>query len=114
MQAKRWTTSRDSGTGIPYGRYVGETVTAEAFMTDYDDKEAKREVLHDETRDSPFGTGRSYGPGSGVAFLIGAILVVFAIIAYGMWAGDTQGPTTTTIEQPTTQPPATNPPPSPG
>jgi hypothetical protein len=87
-------------------------------MDSYEDDETLR-ARHDPTRDSPFGTGRSYGPGSGVAFLIGAILVVFAIVAYGMWTGGTgpQGPTTT-MEQPatkpTTQPPATNPPPSPG
>jgi len=89
-------------------------------MDNYEDYEARPGALHDETRDSPFNTGRSYGPGSGVAFLIGAILVVFAIVAYGMWAGDKgpAGPATTTIEQPvqptTAQPPATNPPPSPG
>jgi hypothetical protein len=87
-------------------------------MDNYEDNETMR-ARNDPTRDSPFGTGSSYGPGSGVAFLIGAILVVFAIVAYGMWTGGTgtpQGPTTT-MEQPakpTTQPPATNPPPSPG
>jgi hypothetical protein len=96
-----------------------QTFALEAIMDNYEDNDARRTGLHDETRDSPFGTGRFYGPGSGVAFLIGAILVVFAIVAYGMWSGDKGpgGPTTTTIEQPakpTTQPPATNPPPSPG
>jgi hypothetical protein len=85
-------------------------------MDNYEDNDKRRPLPHDETRDSPFRMGRSYGPGSGVAFLIGAILVVFAIVAYGMWAGDSvpTGPATTTIEQPATQPPATNPPPSPG
>lgn len=93
-----------------------KTFKLEAIMDKFEDDDRRRTALHDETRDSPFGMGRSYGPGSGVAFLIGAIMVVFAIVAYGMWAGDTgpNGTTTTTIEQPTTQPPATNPPPSPG
>jgi hypothetical protein len=50
-------------------------------MDNYEDYEPRSGALHDETRDSPFNTGRSYGPGSGIAFLIGAILVVFAIIA---------------------------------
>ena len=69
-------------------------------MDNYEDDDNRRAMPRDETRDSPFGTGSSYGPGSGVAFLIGAVLVVFAIVAYGMWAGDSgpSGPATTTIE----------------
>jgi hypothetical protein len=91
----------------------------EAIMNDFEDDEARRTLSHDETRSAPFGTRETYGPGSGVAFLVGAILVVFAIVAYGMWTGGSNpdGRTTTTIEQPATQPsqpPATNPPPSPG
>ena len=88
-------------------------------MDNYEDYEMRQAVPHDETRDSPFSSGRSAGPASGIAFLVGAILVILAIVVYGSWTGNKNpgGSTTTTIEQPATQPtqpPATKPPPSPG
>ena len=88
-------------------------------MDNYEDYEMRQAASHDETRDSPFSSRRPSGTASGIAFLVGAILVIFAIIAYGAWTGSNnpRGPTTTTIEQPTnqpTQPPATRPPPAPG
>jgi len=80
-------------------------------MDKFEDNESRQAMLRDGIRDNPI-AGRSFGPGSGVAFLIGAILVVFAIVAYGMWSGNTNtgpgGTSTTTIEQPANQPPATN------
>ena len=88
-------------------------------MDNYEDDEMRQAVPHDETRDNPFSTRRPSGMASGIAFLVGAILVIFAIVAYGAWTGgnNPQGPTTTTIEQPRNQPaqpPATKPPPAPG
>jgi hypothetical protein len=75
-------------------------------------------IVNPEDKDLRYGTPRSYGmgPGSGVAFLVGAILIIFAIVAFGTWSGGNgpHGTATTTNEQPINPPPATKTQPSPG